>query len=340
VAQNDALEETLSKLEESNSSLYLASRRFQELFNGLPVACFTFDENGFIHEWNRGAELEFDFTPGTACLQPIWKVFRDQTGSPWTQARVKSIFELEHQPSFDWKFSREGREDAFFACNIIALRDKQGRPVGAVCTNMDITSRVHAERRIEEQIEQINLYAGELREVNHKLNHLAVTDGLTGLWNHRRFKQMLDDAFESHVRAQQPFSLIMLDIDHFKQFNDEFGHQTGDEVLKLLAQRLRDCARTHEQPSRYGGEEFAVLLQNCDEAAAKRAAARIQRSLKDICVCGRTVTASFGISTWKEGQSTNSLITQADKALYYSKQHGRNRSTHYNDVAEQIQNAA
>ncbi len=342
VAQNDALEETAVKLEESNGSLHLASRRFEELFNGLPVACFTFDENGFVHEWNRHAEIEFGFTPGTACQQPVWQVFREQAHSPWTKDRVRSIFGLESHPSFDWKLKRHGKDDSYYACNVIALRDRDNRPVGAVCTNLNITTRFLAEQRIEQQMEQINQYAEELEEANRKLNHLAVTDGLTGLWNHRRFKEMLDDSFESHVRSRRSFSLILLDIDHFKKFNDDLGHQTGDEVLRLIAERLRETARPHEQPSRYGGEEFAVLLQNCDVAAAKRAAQRILKSFRDLCICGRFITASFGISTWREGQgsSTNALVTQADKALYYSKQHGRNCATHWEDVSDELQQAA
>ena len=340
--QNDKLEQTAAKLEETNTSLRLASRRFEELFNGLPVACFTFDEFGNIQEWNRGAKQIFGFDASYVFEKQVWTVLQGGPESPWTPDRINDYFGECRPPTFDWEYTTVDNQTCYLACNIISFRDQRDHPIGAICANIDITERKLAERRVDQQIIEINGYAEQLEEMNRKLNHLAVTDGLTGLWNHRRFQEMLDDTFETSSRSNKPFSLILLDIDHFKKFNDDFGHQTGDEVLRIFADRLRRSMRQHEHPARYGGEEFAIILKDCDEMQSRRAAKRILASFANLNEMGRKITASLGVATLRAGDKITSheLVANADQALYYSKQTGRDRGTHYDDICEKSTRAA
>lgn len=324
------LEGTTQKLVDINSSLILASRRFEELFNGLPVACFTFDEDGLIHEWNREAQSVFGIQAHEAILRPLDDVFTPDDKSPWTTEKVDAIFQGSDLPQIDWTFVTPDNRKKYLACNVICLRSQNGRPVGAVCASLDITERKEAEQQIRSFAQQVDAQRAALEEMNERLNHLAVTDGLTGLWNRRRFQEALLEVAESHQRLGKPFSLILLDIDHFKRINDDFGHQVGDEILRHFARILQRHSRSHEVPARYGGEEFAVILQQCSMEEALVAAERFRSAVEDFAWPHRQVTSSLGVATWDgEDLKTDLLVDHADQALYASKQTGRNRVTHY-----------
>lgn len=167
---------------------------------------------------------------------------------------------------------------------------------------------------------------------NAKLYEQAITDGMTHLYLHRYFKTRLLDEFKRAARFKRNLALIMIDIDHFKNLNDNYGHQTGDEVLKRVASIMRKAVRTHDLPVRYGGEEFALVLPETGMVGAMAVAERIRRSIEldHIKFGGKTVklTASFGVSVFPDSASeSEALIKAADVALYYSKENGRNRVT-------------
>ena len=338
--QTHELEGTAQKLVDINSSLILASRRFEELFNGLPVACFTFDEQGLVHEWNREAQNVFGIQAHQAVLRPLSEILARSDDSPWTEDMVEAIFAGPDQPQFDWTFETPQGENKYLACNVICLRNGTGHPVGAVCANLDITARKHAEDQVAEQMLRINEYASQvsaqkaaLEEMNERLNHLAVTDALTGLWNRRRFQEALLEVAEAHARAERPFSLILLDIDHFKRVNDDFGHQVGDEILRLFARLLQRHCRSHEVPARYGGEEFAIILQQCGPEEALLASERLRRAIAEAEWPHRSITTSLGVATWDgDLDGIDALVAQADQALYGAKQMGRNRSIHFSEI--------
>lgn len=340
-AQKAELEKAARSLSEMNLSLKLASRRFEELFNGLPVACFTFDEDGLIHDWNRFAASAFGIQGFESFLQPVWDVLNRSGDTPWTPDKVRRVFELEDQPQFDWIYHSPTGETRYMACDVICLRSIGGQPVGAVCANLDITERKLAEEQVARQMLQIKSIAtqleaqkDELEEMNQRLNHLAVTDGLTGLWNHRRFQEMLEETVQNHRRRGEPFSLLLMDIDHFKKFNDDFGHQTGDAVLRQFADILRSTSRLGELPARYGGEEFAVILPGCTADEALDVAARFRRSIVGANWEYRSVTSSIGISTSFGDKEGKQIVAEADSALYTSKQAGRDQATHFENQAE------
>ncbi len=167
---------------------------------------------------------------------------------------------------------------------------------------------------------------------NAQLYEQAITDGMTKLYLHRYFKQRLLDEIKRAARFKRNLALIMVDIDHFKLLNDNYGHQTGDEVLKHVASILRRAVRTHDLPVRYGGEEFALVLPETEMSGAVAVAERIRRSIENdyLEVSGVVlkITASFGVSVFPDcADDMDSLIKAADVALYWSKEHGRNQVT-------------
>lgn len=176
----------------------------------------------------------------------------------------------------------------------------------------------------------------KLRIANEQLHALATTDGLTGLKNHRTFKERLAEEFDRSLRYHLPLSLMLLDVDHFKAFNDTHGHPAGDEVLRRVAKLLTESTRSTDFVARYGGEEFAVLLPFTHQQAAMALAERTRAAIAGAAWDLRAVTASIGVMTLEPGITADSAMVKfADKALYHSKETGRNRVTHASEMPTQ-----
>jgi diguanylate cyclase (GGDEF)-like protein/PAS domain S-box-containing protein len=172
-----------------------------------------------------------------------------------------------------------------------------------------------------------------LLQANAQLEALATIDGLTGAKNRRAFDQQLEMEYRRSLRYNTPLSLMLLDVDKFKQFNDSFGHLAGDEVLKEVAQILMQNVRVIDFVARYGGEEFVVLLPNTGAEGAMILADRLREKIARKPWEQRDVTASFGVATLNADIKEGSELTGwADRALYISKENGRNRCTHANDL--------
>lgn len=161
----------------------------------------------------------------------------------------------------------------------------------------------------------------------------AIRDGLTGVFNRRFLDEILPKTFDQVLRNGLPLSLLMLDIDHFKAFNDEFGHEGGDKVLRLFAQALQAHVRSGDVVARYGGEEFAILLPHAGAEFALALAERLRQTIHSIDLPeahfprGRHITTSIGLASFPEHtRSQESLLSLADQALYEAKGLGRNRT--------------
>ncbi|MFK8001001.1 MAG: diguanylate cyclase [Polyangiales bacterium] len=169
----------------------------------------------------------------------------------------------------------------------------------------------------------------ELRDANELLSMQATTDQLTSLPNKRAYTTALHRDLARAVREQEPLSLIVMDIDHFKSFNDTWGHAVGDDVLRKVGEVLGDSVRTGDFPARYGGEEFVVVLPHTGKHGARAVAERIRKRLEAAVVAhpdgDLSVTASFGIATTDGRIDADSLFVAADSALYDAKKTGRNR---------------
>lgn len=160
---------------------------------------------------------------------------------------------------------------------------------------------------------------------------LAYTDGLTGLYNYRSFRDRLDQEVERANRYHRSLSLIMIDIDHFKLYNDTFGHPLGDRVITEVAWSLRQLSRTSDIVARYGGEEFALILPETDRTNAEAFGHRLREYIEqhpfsgEEQLPGHTLTISVGIASYLPPHSEDTLIKAADAALYQAKRDGRNR---------------
>jgi len=160
----------------------------------------------------------------------------------------------------------------------------------------------------------------------------ALTDGLTGVANRKCFDVTLKKAAAEADETNSPLSLILADLDHFKNFNDTHGHQVGDQVLRVVGRTLIECVKGQDTAARYGGEEFAVILPNTTVGSAATVAENIRRAVssKKLRKKGQEgelgpITASFGVSSYVPGEDLKELIERADRALYEAKRYGRNR---------------
>ena len=179
----------------------------------------------------------------------------------------------------------------------------------------------------------LQLFATDSRELSDELTRvrlLSLTDELTGLPNRRAFMRRLEDEVARVQRYGFPLSFVLMDLDHFKSVNDEYGHSAGDEVLRVYSKNILSIFRHHDMVARYGGEEFAVLLPNTDSDGTVRALNKVRRRANETRWqtngCASDVpTFSAGVSLYKPGESASAFIERADKALYRAKRLGRNR---------------
>ena len=185
---------------------------------------------------------------------------------------------------------------------------------------------------LQEKLEVSSQEVATLKENLVSVQKEAMTDGLTGIPNRKCFDMSLRREIENAGKSAVPLSLILTDIDHFKNFNDTHGHQTGDHVLRFVAMMLQQSVKSTDTAARYGGEEFAVILPNTDLAAAAAIAESVRsmvagkhlRKKQTGAVIGN-ITLSLGVSKYRSGESIAAFIKRADDSLYMAKRSGRNR---------------
>ena len=213
----------------------------------------------------------------------------------------------------------DGRKISFIL-TATPFQGLDGEIIGVVEAFKDITDRKQAE--------------AALQNANRELERLATLDGLTQLANRRLFDEYLEREWNRQRRDRQPLALILGDVDHFKQFNDTYGHQAGDDCLRAVARAMREQAhRPADLTARYGGEEFAVILPNTDTAGALHVANTIRQAVADLLIphahssAADHVTLSLGVACLipRDDSSPKQLIDAADNALYRAKSAGRNR---------------
>lgn len=192
--------------------------------------------------------------------------------------------------------------------SVTTIRDEAGLPIGSAALLRDVT----LERRLLDELER-----------------LSTTDALTNVYNRRHLDATLATELTRSVQAGLPLAVIMFDADHFKQFNDTYGHDQGDRVLKMLGQVMKTAVRKYDVPCRYGGEEFIVVLPSTDAAGAWVVAERLRKDTEAMRVDGLQVTISLGVASYPDlaAATPEALVAAADAALYRSKAGGRNRST-------------
>ncbi|MCG3111869.1 MAG: diguanylate cyclase [Candidatus Manganitrophus sp. SB1] len=212
---------------------------------------------------------------------------------------------------------------------VAGLEDGANDYVTKPCDDSELKARIDAvlrEKTLRDQLEKKNT---EYEELMRKFERMAITDPVTGLFNRRRFEEMLAQEFERYRRYGTPFTCLMIDVDHFKRINDTYGHDVGDLVLKETAQTIQAQIRGVDMVSRYGGDEFAVLLSQQKGEEAVKAAGRILRHVKQLrfkeMKKGEKITLSIGIAALPDPdlKEMDQMMQCADYALYKAKKNGR-----------------
>ncbi len=265
------------------------------------------------------------YTPTIAPLEPtFWRTLTH----PDEQDALKAVIKAHLQgktPGYriEHRYRHKDGHWVWVLDNAMVMeRDSRGRPRRVVGTHLDISDRKRSQF--------------ELERVNAQLEALSLTDGLTGVANRRQFDQTLATEWSRAVRQHHPLTLLMIDVDHFKRYNDQLGHPAGDACLRTVAQALSGALRQPlERLARYGGEEFAVLLLDADERVGAQVAHRCLKAVADARLphpessTGPFISVSIGVASRQPGagseETAADLVQAADAALYSAKQNGRAR---------------
>jgi diguanylate cyclase (GGDEF)-like protein len=207
---------------------------------------------------------------------------------------------------------------------------------------MNFTDRAGGDAFDEESIELFHAIAPQigvavdralLQEKAGEFEQLSVTDSLTGLLNRRYIEERMAEEVKRSNRHGFPMSFMMLDVDDFKAYNDQFGHPAGDEALKLVAHVIRETLRSADVAARFGGEEFSILLPQTTGEEAATIAERIRHNVEQTNFPHRRVTLSIGVASCSaELCSSMNIVSAADKALYEAKRAGRNQVKIYSEI--------
>ena len=298
----------ITELNEAQTRLMHSEERSRLLAENAWEVIWTMDLDGKVTSINPAVERMRGISPEEAMRQTI-----DEINPPESAARVGEYFQQvftaiqdgTEPPTFRGEIEYYRKDGSIMTgeLNVLPHRDATGQVVELIGVTRDISER---------------------KEFEAELRNLAVTDTLTGVWNRRHGENLLADDLAAR-RPGQALSLLMLDIDHFKAINDTFGHQAGDHVLIEIASRVRRSLRGNDVVSRWGGEEFVVLLRDCALPDALVVAEEIRAAIAEVPfgtlgIC----TISIGAAEFRANEDLQSWLGRADQALYRAKREGRN----------------
>ncbi|MGI8586525.1 MAG: diguanylate cyclase [Chloroflexia bacterium] len=311
-------------------------------------ALLVLDPAGVIRLVNQAATTLLGMSETALLGEPIGEVL----GSPPPPADPGALSPGSARRDYELAYHTPAGTSRWLSVAPSVMYGRHGEPEAIVCIVQDLTAREEAakeirrlnatlEARVSERtalLEATNLElereVAERTRAERLLQQLATVDDLTGLWNRREMERMLDDDITRSRRFRHSLGLLMVDIDHFKLVNDTYGHQAGDAVVRWVAEVLLDSVRSTDRVSRYGGDEFLVVLPETTEPKARQVAEKIRGHLVAWPFSGQAVggesmeipiTVSIGVADFPaDGSSKTELIAAADEALYEAKRRGRN----------------
>lgn len=322
--ENNESENKDSKFETSSRPSQLAT--YPDIFDRLTDATFLVNPHTFaILEANPSAEQVLGLTQE----QLVGRIILDWVG-PLSKSQIEKEFRIAarryHPRQITTQFQISETKTLMMdvlACTLALGDEKNILQLIA----RDITFRYEAEIKMKTLLD-------ELTVANQKLELLSNTDALTGLYNFRHFTECINQEHLRVQRSKASYALVYIDIDYFKNYNDQNGHPAGDQLLKELGQILRLSCRKTDIPVRYGGEEFAILCPETNWQQAKVLADRIRTNVEKAPFeyrdrqPNKKLTVSIGVSSFPtDGYTPDDVLKAADRALYFSKQNGRNQIT-------------
>jgi diguanylate cyclase (GGDEF)-like protein/PAS domain S-box-containing protein len=304
-----------------------AETQFRTLAEAIPQIVWTGGPDGlttYINKrWYQVTEMSEEDSLGTGWIEAIHPDDQDVCSEKWKQCQsTGETFEIEY------RLRDTGQRYRWYLGRAVPLRDASGRIIKWFGTCTDIDDQMHTQELLEQQIKE---HTTALFEANERLQHESIHDPLTGLYNRRYLEDILERETRRAVRAEHGLSVIMLDLDHFKRFNDTYGHDAGDIVLRETAQLLVKSVRAEDIVCRYGGEEFVIILPMADFKIAYARAERIRAKVHELNLLYRgeavgRITVSSGVAALPEhGMLPKQLLEAADAALYRAKAEGRDR---------------
>lgn len=293
---------------------------FEQVFNMINVGLVILDEDLFVCHWNRWMELHSGIQAENIIGSPIFKFFPN-LDNPKFLRNCKSVFKFGNFSFFSQKLHHylfPFKPDSTFGSEFNHMQ--QSCTMGPLREESNVVSHIYL---AVQDVTEIAAYERKLVEKN-------MQDGLTGVYNRRFLDTKIQEEFSRHKSYHRPFSLIMCDIDLFKNVNDTYGHQCGDVVIKQIATKIESMLRDTDFLARYGGEEFCCLLPEANLEAACNLAERLRQAIEEdeVKFDGQTlkITVSFGVAYMHDGvENAETLLQMADEALYVAKKSGRNR---------------
>jgi diguanylate cyclase (GGDEF)-like protein/PAS domain S-box-containing protein len=309
--QQAILTENLQEQQIVVENYKMASIRLQKLLASIPMPCIGVDVNGLIYEWNESAQKLFGYTHMELFETSLdGKIFDTQDALAFKQALTNAV-EQDTEIKVELPASSRDGHRVMIEWSLMPMRGMNGEVSSVLITGVDITERLLKQKHLAE---------------------LAYKDALTGLSNRRAFLDTLANMYND-VSEEHPLSVVLMDVDKFKVFNDTYGHPAGDALLRRIGELWRDICPENYLPGRYGGEEFICLLPGVANADACVFADEMRKNIEAYTLDLHGATASFGVSTTiSEDLGSQELIELADKALYHSKHNGRNQVTSAFDV--------
>lgn len=312
----------MSDLQDDLRQQHILLQLLQTLDNGLVLL----DNKYEVMLWNGFMENHSGIPTGSARGKLIFDLFPDLPKS-WLKRKIDSVFRLQIRAFCTWEEHPQ------------LFRFKSTRPLTGHSLMMYQNVTMIPLLGLDNQVSQVCLQIYDVTEIatrkkaleaaNMSLQSLSRTDRLTGINNRGFWEECLEQEFLRSHRSQRPASLILLDIDHFKNFNDRYGYSAGDEVLRAVSNQIIKSQRATDIPGRYGGEEFAIILPDTDGPQALQAAERLREQINGLQL-GREdqqlrITVSMGISEFSHVlMMYQDWIDHADTALFKAKQLGRN----------------
>jgi diguanylate cyclase (GGDEF)-like protein/hemerythrin-like metal-binding protein/PAS domain S-box-containing protein len=299
-----------------------SERRFRLISDSAPALIWVCDAHGRRGYYNRAWFDLAGVAPGTSGFDHApFVLAEDASRHAATLADL-----LARQAAGEHEYRLGGAEAPVWLLERVRPRfDGDGRFAGLVAAATDISAIKRSEARLADHNRTLER---EVRRRTAELEQLSLTDPLTGIGNRRRLAQCLDDETRRARRHRRPFSVVFLDLDHFKRVNDTHGHGVGDAVLAATAAAFREALRDTDIAGRWGGEEFVAVLPETNLADAHVIAERLRAAVAAVRVAGLAgpVSASAGVAEWHLGETGDMLLARADDALYEAKAAGRDRT--------------
>jgi diguanylate cyclase (GGDEF)-like protein/PAS domain S-box-containing protein len=331
---NLRLSREVNERRQVQDELRRSEQRFRTLVESAPLAMVTWDRQHRVTGWNRQARELFGWSEGEVLGRDFLTFMIPEDASAAVGKIVEQAIERGIEShSVNSNLTKDGRTIEVEWHNTI-VPGIDGRPDSVLSLAQDVTERVRSQATLQDVNIKLKQRLDDIHELQAQLREQVMRDPLTGMYNRRYLDDALPGEISRAIREQTPLALMMMDIDHFKRVNDTHGHQTGDEVLRMLADILRNEARRSDVACRYGGEEFVLLLPKMNIESTRARAERWRQMFAEMDVPSEAgtfrCTLSVGIAVFPDhGKSAEDLLRNGDRALYLAKALGRNRVVTY-----------